>query len=67
MGLHDSQYPGRLIEKAPEEDQNEELEMAKRVLYVAMTRAKQSVTLVGSDPFCRLFEDVPEEYFEIIE
>jgi superfamily I DNA/RNA helicase len=67
MGLHDSQYPGRLIEKVPEEDQNEELEMAKRVLYVAMTRAKQSVTLVGSAPFCRLFEDVPEEYFEIIE
>lgn len=67
MGLHDSQYPARLIDKVPEEDQKEELEMAKRVLYVAMTRAKKSVALIGSDPFCRLFDDVPEEYFEIIE
>jgi superfamily I DNA/RNA helicase len=60
MGLHDAQYPGRLLEKVPEEDQADEENLLRRVLYVAMTRAKESVTLVGSDPFCRFLKDVPD-------
>ena len=66
MGLHDSQYPGRIINTLPEEDRTEELSLMRRVLYVAMTRAKQSVTLVGSEPFCRFFNDVPNEMFKIL-
>ena len=58
MGLHDAQYPGRLLERLPEEDYAEEISLMKRVLYVAMTRAKQSVTLVGAKPFCRFFDGV---------
>ncbi|GAA0794697.1 3'-5' exonuclease [Marinobacterium sediminicola] len=64
MGLHDAQYPGRLLESMPQEDQGEEISLMRRVLYVAMTRAKQSVTLVGSAPFCRFFDEVPSEVME---
>lgn len=64
MGLHDAQYPGRLLEKVAEEDQVDELNLMKRVIYVAMTRARQSVTLVGSTPFCRLFDAVPTDLFD---
>lgn len=61
MGLHDAQYPGRLLENVAEEDRPEEESLLRRVLYVAMTRAKESVTLVGSDPLCRFLVDVPED------
>lgn len=64
MGLHDTQYPGRLLENIAEEDMAQETSLLRRVLYVAMTRAKQSVTLVGSLPFCRFFDCVPDEYLE---
>lgn len=64
MGLHDAQFPGRLLENIAEEDQAEEENLLRRVLYVAMTRAKNSVTLVGSDPFCRFFSDVPGELID---
>ncbi|WP_277809997.1 3'-5' exonuclease [Chromohalobacter canadensis] len=66
MGLHDAQYPGRLLESVAMEDMDQEASMLRRVLYVAMTRAKQSVTLVGSLPFCRFYDDVPEEMFNSI-
>lgn len=66
MGLHDSQYPGRILDSIPEEDQAEEIQLMKRVLYVAMTRAKQSVTLIGANPFCRLFKDVPADLIDDI-
>lgn len=64
MGLHDAQYPARLLESLPEDEQPEAMQLASRVLYMAMTRAKQSVTLVGSEPFCRFFNDIPESLFE---
>lgn len=67
LGLHDSQYPARLLTQIPEEDQLNELEMMQRILYVVMTRAKASVTLVGSNPFCRFFNDISNELFESIE
>ncbi|MCI5123411.1 MAG: hypothetical protein D3925_02770 [Candidatus Electrothrix sp. AR5] len=63
MGLHDTQYPGRLLLDIPEEDHAEEEQLMKRLLYVAMTRAKSTVTLVGSEPFCRFFNDIPKELF----
>ena len=64
MGLHDAQYPGRVLEKLPEEDRDDESNLMRRVLYVAMTRARQGVTLVGSEPFCRFFDAVPTELLE---
>lgn len=65
MGLHDAQYPGRLLENIAEEDQADEENLLRRVLYVAMTRAKQSAALVGSEPFCRFLKDVPDQLIEI--
>ena len=67
MGLHDTQYPERLISQIDESDVQIELDIMKRVLYVAMTRAKQSVTLVGSNPFCRFFNDIPNNLFDVKE
>lgn len=67
LGLHDAQYPGRLLSNVPEEDRAEEEELMKRVLYVAMTRAKKTVTLVGSKPFCRFFNNVPESLFTFVD
>ena len=69
MGLHDSQFPGRYLERISgkeDTDINEELDLTRRLLYMAMTRAKKTVVLVGSEPFCRFFRKVPDEYFEII-
>jgi len=66
MGLHDSQYPGKILKNIPKEELEIEENIMKRVLYVAMTRAKETVTLVGSEPFCRFFNEIPEEYFNKI-
>lgn len=66
MGLHDAQYPGRILESIEEEDRDDEIQLLRRVMYVAMTRAKQSVVLIGSVPFCRFFDDVPDGLFEEI-
>jgi len=66
MGLHDAQFPARILEHIEEEDRNVEAQLLRRVMYVAMTRAKQSVTLIGSEPFCRFFEVIPQEHFEEI-
>jgi len=65
MGLHDSQYPGRLLMNIPEEDHEIEEDLMKRVLYVAMTRAKSTVSLVGSNPFCRFFNNIPKSLFDM--
>jgi superfamily I DNA/RNA helicase len=66
LGLHDAQYPGRLLSSIAQEDQVEEEQLMKRVLYVAMTRAKKTVTLVGSKPFCRFFNEMPEDLFTFV-
>lgn len=61
MGLHDGQYPGRLVDDVAEEDRKAELDILSRLLFMVMTRAKQTLTLVGSQPFCRYFDNVPAE------
>ncbi len=66
LGLHDTQYPGRLLSNIPDEDQSEEEQLMRRILYVAMTRAKKTVTLVGSKPFCRFFNEVPKDLFSLV-
>ncbi|MBA2779624.1 3'-5' exonuclease [Billgrantia kenyensis] len=67
MGLHDTQYPGRLLENVAEEDMAQECSLLRRVLYVAMTRARQSVTLVGALPFCRFYDDVPDGLLDTVD
>ena len=63
LGLHDAQFPGRYLANVPEEDVDEEQQILARLIYVAMTRAKESVTLVGSEPFCRFFVAAPKHLF----
>lgn len=64
MGLHDAQYPGRLVDEIAEEDKKAELDILSRLLFMVMTRAKLTLTLVGSEPFCRFFDSVPQELFQ---
>jgi superfamily I DNA/RNA helicase len=56
MGLEDENFPGGFLKHAPEEDWPEEEVPLAKLLYVAVTRAKQSVTLIGGQPFCRFFD-----------
>lgn len=67
LGLHDKQYPLRFLDSIAEEYRDTENQILKRVLYMTMTRARQTVTLVGSTPFCRYFEDIPDELFALQE
>jgi superfamily I DNA/RNA helicase len=66
MGLHDAQFPGRLVEEVADEDKKAELDILSRLLFMVMTRAKQSLTLVGSEPFCRFFDNVPPDHLEMV-
>ena len=64
MGLHDAQFPGRLVDDVAKEDRKAELDILSRLLFMVMTRTKQSLTLVGSKPFCRFLDGVPTELLE---
>jgi superfamily I DNA/RNA helicase len=66
MGLDDKNFPGRFLNQSLAHEVNEEEQILRRLLYVAMTRAKKSLTLVGNDPFCRFFDNVPTDLFEEI-
>ncbi|MBE1424854.1 superfamily I DNA/RNA helicase [Desulfomicrobium macestii] len=67
MGLDDKNFPGRFLDQSLQNEIEEDEQILRRLLYVAMTRAKKSLTLVGNDPFCRFFENVPTELFEEID
>ena len=64
MGLDDQNFPGRFLEKVANQDLPEEELSLKRLLYVAMTRAKESLTIVGGGTFCRFLKDIPDNLFE---
>jgi len=65
MGLHDTQFPERLLEKVPEEDHQLVLDTLSRLLFMVMTRAKKSLTLVGNQPLCRFITNIPSELIEL--
>lgn len=67
FGLHDTQYPGRILDGVEEDMRADAAMLARRVLYVAMTRARESVTLVGSEPFCRFFAGASAKDLELVE
>ena len=64
LGLHDAQFPGRLLGSTPDEDLKTEEDMLAQLTYMAMTRAKGSVTLVRSSPFCRFFSSVNPSHID---
>jgi len=64
--LDDSTMPGFFFNIKDSESENEKEQFLRRLIYVAMTRARKSVTLVGSKPFSRFFNDVPWNTIEEI-
>ena len=64
FGLDDQTFPGRYLDRVFSEDLKEEEQVLIRLLYVVMTRAKQSLTLVGGEPFCRFIKNISDSYFE---
>jgi superfamily I DNA/RNA helicase len=63
FGLDDKTFPDRYLDKVLADDIKEEENTLRKLLYVAMTRAKESLTIVGGEPFCRFFDDISEDYF----
>jgi len=60
LGLDDVTIPGQFFRRWTDPaDQEEECNFLRRLLYVAMTRARKTLTLGGSEPFSRLFQAVP--------
>ncbi|MGV7224801.1 MAG: UvrD-helicase domain-containing protein [Nitrospinales bacterium] len=65
FGLDDQTFPGRYLDRVFSEDLSEEERVLRKLLYVVMTRAKQSLTLVGGQSFCRFFNKTEDQYFEL--
>ena len=66
FGLDDKTFPDRYLDKVLADDIKEEEQTLRKLLYVAMTRAKQTLTIVGGEPFCRFFSDITDDLFEDI-
>lgn len=63
LDLGDSSVPGAYLDSiADPADQAEESNLLRRLIYVAMTRARKSLVLGGTSPFCRFFDAVPAEH-----
>ena len=56
MGLGDEFIPAGFISNKDPEDHELEINSLRSLVYVGMTRAKETVTLVGHHPFSRLFD-----------
>jgi Superfamily I DNA and RNA helicases len=65
-GLEDETMPEYYYSLPDSELPAEKEQYLRRLVYVAMTRAKKSVTLAGGSPFCRFFNDVPAALFEML-
>jgi superfamily I DNA/RNA helicase len=63
FGLDDQTFPGRYLDKILADDIQDEENVLRKLVYVAMTRAKETLTIVGGNPFCRFFDDVSDELF----
>jgi len=62
FGLDDKTFPDLYLDKVLADDIKEEEQTLRKLLYVAMTRAKQTLTIVGGEPFCRFFNGVSNEW-----
>lgn len=63
FGLDDKTFPGRYLEKILADDIKDEENVLRKLMYVAMTRAKETLTIVGGESFCRFFDGITDEYF----
>lgn len=62
--MEDESIPGYFLKREDSQTAEEKLSYLQRLVYVAMTRARITVTLVGGKPFCRFFHSVPGHLFE---
>ncbi|MCA9549128.1 MAG: AAA family ATPase [Myxococcales bacterium] len=63
-GLDDTTFPGSFLNAATgDEDHVEDLERLRRLLFVAMTRARQSLAIAGSEPMCRFLVGISPSLF----
>ena len=64
LSLDDSTMPGWFLKSVAEEDRDEAEPFHRRLVYVAMTRARRQLALAGGTPFCRFFDAVPLGLFD---
>lgn len=65
MDLCDDQMPGMFLAHLSDPEEIAEAEnRMRRVVYVALTRARSRVLLAGKAPFCRYFNRVPGVFVE---
>jgi superfamily I DNA/RNA helicase len=62
--MGDDSVPGHGLKIEDSQTAEEKQNYIQRLVYVAMTRARSTVTLVGAKPFCRFFKKVPGQLFE---
>lgn len=61
LGLADRLIPGRDLERTVDVDERQDIiNFKQRLLFVAMTRARTSLTIGGATPFCRFFDQLPD-------
>jgi superfamily I DNA/RNA helicase len=63
-GMEDGTVPGFYLKLDSSETPEERMNYLKRLVYVAMTRARKTCCLVGGTPFSRFFDEVPLYSFE---
>jgi superfamily I DNA/RNA helicase len=64
MGLDDENMPQRFLKYATEDEMEERETLLIHLLYMAMTRASQTLTLVGAKELCRYISKIPRQLFE---
>lgn len=64
FGLSDDNFPGFILQQESARTRGDLEVRLRNLLYVAMTRARQTVTVVGGNPFCRFFDGIAREEFD---
>lgn len=64
VGMEDNTMPCFYFKQEDAETEQEKEHYLRRLVYVAMTRARQSVTLAGGSPFSRFFDGISDELFD---
>lgn len=64
VGMEDNTMPCFYFKQQDAETEQEKEHYLRRLVYVAMTRARVSVSLAGGTPFSRFFDGIPDRFFE---
>lgn len=64
LALEDNTMPSFYLKHKPPEDHEQETQQLRRLVYVAMTRARETLVLAGGQPFSRFFDQVPAHLFD---